>query len=160
MTFTNRIGLIGRVTLSTMFWLCIQVCIILAVEILRLLPSNLFHVGLYGIQGSIAGYVYTWACCIVGLVYTMIGSIILEKIPINTKRWWITVGICYTLYMILTAVGMLTAHGAWFWEGYGVFLLDVWLAPLLWLGEIELVHLYWSKQRKEYLDCLDAETLK
>ncbi len=84
--------------------------------------------------------VYTIACCVVGLVYTIVGSVILEKVPINTKRWWAIVGCCYVLFMILTAAGMLMVQGAWFWEGYGAFLLDVWLAPLLWLGEIELFY--------------------
>lgn len=44
---------------------------------------------------------------------------------------------------------MLAAQGAWFWEGYGAYLLDVWLAPLLWLGEIELFYLYLSNQMKK-----------
>lgn len=146
----KRIGLVGRVTLTTLFWLCVQVCIMLAVEILLLLPSDQFHVSLYGSTGAIAGYAYSWTCCIIGLVYTITGSIILETIPINTRRWWIVVGICYGLYMVLTGAGMLFILGEWFWKGYGAYLLDVWLAPLLWLGEIEVVHLYWSKQRAAY----------
>ena len=141
-------GSIWRIILTTLFWLCVQVCVIITIEILGLLPSRLFHVDLYGIQGSIAGFVYTRACCIVGLSYTIIGSIVLEKVPINTTRWWITVGCCYALFMILTAAGMLAAQGAWFWEGYGAYLLDVWLAPLLWLGEIEVFHFYLLGQMK------------
>lgn len=147
-----KMGTVGRVILSVLFWLCVQVCVIIAIEILGLLPSRLFHVGLYGIQGSIAGYVYTNACCIVGLIYTITGCIILERVKINTKQWWVIIGCCFGLYMIITAIGMYSAQGAWFWEGYGAYLLDVWLAPLLWLAEIELVHLYWSNQRKKYLE--------
>ena len=129
-----------HIILTILFWLCVQVCVIIALEILGLQLSRLFHIGLYGIQGSVAGMVYTIACCVVGLVYTIVGSVILEKVPINTKRWWTIVGCCYVLFMILTAAGMLMVQGAWFWEGYGAFLLDVWLAPLLWLGEIELFY--------------------
>ena len=142
-------GSVFNIILTTLFWLCVQVCVIIAIEILGLLPSRLFHVGLYGIKGAVAGYAYTRACCLVGLVYTITGSIIVEKVSINTKRWWIIIGCCYALFMILTATGMLAAQGAWFWEGYGAYLLDVWLAPLLWLGEIELFYLYLSNQMKK-----------
>ena len=141
-------GSLLSIILTTLFWLCVQVCVIIAIEILVLLPSRLFHVGPYGIRGAVARYAFTWACCLVGLVYTITGSIIIEKVPINTKRWWIIVGCCYALFMIITGAGMLAVQGAWFWEGYGVYILDVWLAPLLWLGEIELFHLYLSNQMK------------
>ena len=141
---------IWRILLTTLFWLCIQLCVILALEILGFLPSRLFNVRLYGIQGAVASYIYTWACCIVGLVYTVTGSILLEKVSINSKRWWIIAGCCYALYMVSTAAGFLVLQGDWFWEGYGAYLLDVWLAPILWLAEIEIFHFYWSYQRKVY----------
>ena len=153
-----KIGPLGRITLSTLFWLCIQICVIIALEILGLLPSRLFHVGLYGIQGTIAGYVYTHVCCIVGVVYTITGAIIMEKEAINSKRWWLIVGGNYLLFIIVTAIGMLYAQGAWFWEGYGAYLLDVWFAPILWLVEIEIVHLYWTNQRQKYLSKTDIDS--
>ena len=138
----------ARIILSTFLWLCVQLCVILTIEMLNLLPSNLFHIELYGIQGAIAWDCYTIACSIIGIVYTFVGSIILEKNTINTKKWWITIGVCYSLYMVLTACGMLAYMGEWFWEGYGVYLLDVWLAPLLWLAEIEIFYRIKTEQRK------------
>lgn len=131
----------GRIALATILWLCVQLCVILAIEHLRLLPTYLLGVSIYCAQGLLYSLLYTISCCLVGLVYTTVGCIILDTVPINTKRWWLIVGMCFAIYMILTAVLMVYFQGPWFWEGYGAYLLDVWLAPFLWLGEIELYHL-------------------
>lgn len=131
----------GRICLT----IFIQICGIVAFGIVGLLPSILFPAGfIYGPIGTLVGIVYTRNCCIVGLAYTIIGTIILEKVPINTNRWWIIIGFCYVLFMILTAAGWPAQA-----EGYVVYLLDVWLAPLLWLGEIELFHYYLSSKMKK-----------
>ena len=136
----------GRIALKTILWLCVQLCVILAIEYLRILPTNLLGVSIYGgIKGAVCSYAYTLSCCLVGLIYTVVGCIILDIIPINTKRWWHTVGICFAIYMVLTAILMWLVQGPWFWEGYGAYILDVWLAPMLWLGEIELFH--WIKRQ-------------
>ena len=52
---------------------------------------------------------------------------------------------------------MLAVQGEWFLEGFWVFLLDMWFAPVLWLAELEIVHLYWENQRRLYLERSENE---
>lgn len=141
----SKAGKVGSVLLSTLFWLCIQVSVLFALGVLGIFPSRLFDAELHGITV----YAYLIWFCIAVFAYTLIGSIILEKVMINSKRWWIIIASFYALFMILTAIGMA------FTRTYFVFLLNVWLAPLLWLAEIEVFHCYLSKQREKYFQTPD-----
>lgn len=127
------------------FWLPMQLLIIIFIEYLGILPSNLIQgkEWLFGIQGTFANFAYTVACCIMGLVYTIIGSILISKVPLGSRKFWIWFTSLYVIYMGLSLHGMMQYEGAWFFEGYGCYILDVWFAPLLWLGELFLSkHIY------------------
>lgn len=106
-----------------------------------------------GVKGNMVLYAFFICFYIAMLIYTLVGSIILNCIPINTRKWWKKIGIFYIHYLALTVFGAAFIARDWFWEGHAnLLLLFTWLAPLLWLAEIEAVHLYWNNQRKEFLD--------
>ena len=76
--------------------------------------------------------------CRIGFIYTLVGSILVSHIGLGGRKFWIWFASLYVLYLIVTLVGMMRAEGAWFFEGFGCYILDVWMAPLLWLGELFL----------------------
>lgn len=134
----NDWGLPRKIISNVAFWLPVQLLIIILVEYLGLLPSNLIpgKRGFFGIQGSFANLAYTGDCCIAGLTYTIIGSIMISKVSLGSRKFWIWFASLYVIYLGLTLFGMMQSEGAWFFEGYGCYILDVWIAPLLWLGEL------------------------
>ena len=149
-------GAISRIVIFTLFWLFVQIVVISILAQIGLCPSNFFPAGRYGVRGVI-GVFYGIACYCLGLVYTIVGVVVSERMGINTKRWWKSVGYCFLVYVIVTTVGMLAVQGEWFREGFWVFLLDMWFAPVLWLAELEIVHLYWENQRRLYLERSENE---
>lgn len=131
-------GLPRKIISNVAFWLPVQLIIIILVEYLGLLPSNLIpeKCGFYGIKGGFANLAYTEGCCMTGLIYTIIGSILISKVPLGSRKFWIWFASLYVIYLGLTLFGMMQSEGAWFFEGYGCYILDVWISPLLWLGEL------------------------
>lgn len=140
-------GLPRKIISNVAFWLPVQLTIIILVEHLGLLPSNLspWKRGFSGLEGSFANLDYTIGCCLTGLVYTIIGCILISKVPPGSRKFWIWFACLYVIYMGITFWGMLHYEGLWFFEGYGCFLLDVWISPLLWLGELFLARQIYLK---------------
>lgn len=79
----------------------------------------------------IFGDYYTMYCFGVGIFYTGVGCVLLSAYGLNTHKWWKGYTCWYIAYILLTLLNI---------ETIGSLILDVWLAPLLWLGELELVH--------------------
>ena len=137
---------IGRGILLLLFWLPMQAIIIIILEELHLLPS---HLGIaLGWEAdppdghSLFRYVdlYTEACAFCGFTYTAIGCVLLSEYGLNSGKWWKKFSLWYLAYFILTWL---------FFFGAGSIHLDIWFAPLLWLGELELVHWIVSSIKKK-----------
>ena len=137
--------------IEVLFWLLIQAGILnysLSLAI-TLDPNRLLY---YGMWGNMNMYVFDVCFTVAVIVYTIVGVVINKSIPINSKKWWKAIGICYAAYIVLSVVGGALLGGQWFWDGTGIYLMSVvWIAPVLLLGEMEIVHWYLSNQRKKYL---------
>lgn len=140
----------GKIFSSIVFWLPVQLMIILVVEYLGILPSNLSpnKCGFGGPAGGITNMVYTFCCCITGLIYTIAGSILIARVGLGTKKFWIWFAGLYATYLVVTLLGMMANEGEWFNYGFGCYVLDVWYAPLLWLGELFLAKWIFDSCRK------------
>ena len=140
----------GKIISSIAFWLPAQLVVILLVEYFGLLPSNLSpgKSAFGGPAGGISNLIYSFCCCISGLIYTIVGSILIANVGLGTKKFWIWFSSLYGSYLIITLLGMTSAEGAWFNEGFGCYILDVWIAPLLWLGELFLAKIVYDSSRK------------
>lgn len=140
-----------KITMKTLFWLIIQAGI-LSNALSLAITLDPYHYRYYGLWGSMTMYVFDVCFTLALIVYTIIGVIINNRIPVNTSKWWKVIGICYAAYLVFTFLGGALIEGQWFWDGTGIYLMAVvWSAPMLWLGEIEIVHWYWSNQRNKYL---------
>lgn len=129
-----------KIISSVAFWLPVQLLFIIVIESFGLLPSNLSpdKCGFGGPKGFFVNLDYTCACCCIGFIYTLVGSILVSHIGLGGRKFWIWFASLYVLYLIVTLVGMMQAEGAWFFDGFGCYIFDVWMAPLLWLGELFL----------------------
>lgn len=140
-----------KIISSIAFWLPVQLLFIIIIESLGLLPSNLSpdKCGFGGPAGFLTNLAYTRACCIIGLIYTLVGSTLVSCVGLGGRKFWIWFASLYVLYLIVTLVGMMRAEGAWFFEGFGCYIFDVWIAPLLWLGELFLAkYFYYRKDNR------------
>lgn len=129
-------------------WMLVQLVVLVLLGMVELSPAGIIFYLLHLRVGRFDGIVYNIACILIGMVYTLIGTIVCNTVKINSKTWWLTVSTLYLIYMIVTCVGMMHDMGEWFYEGYGFLILDVWLAPLLWLGELELWHHFMEKLKR------------
>lgn len=146
-----------KLILSVLFWLLIQAGILNnALSFAIALDPNSYRY--YGIWGSMTMNVFDLCFTFTVIAYTIIGVVINDRIPINSRKWWKTISICYATYLVLTFLGGALIGGQWFWDGTGIYLMAfVWIAPLLWLGEMEIVHWYLSNQRKQFLKTQTSE---
>ena len=128
---------IGYGLLNFVFWVPVQTILIIFQEQLGLLPSRIARLlGWAAVYPDMHyfrmfGDYYTMICAVVGCAYTAVGCILLSEYSLNTSKWWKGFWLWYIVYVVLTA--FLTV-------GIGSLILDVWLAPIVWLGELELVH--------------------
>lgn len=145
---------IGYELLSFVFWLPIQAIIIGFLDAFGILPSTIAIALGWGGQPLTSHHFpfaidyYTTVCAYIGAAYTAVGCFLLSAYNINTSKWWKKVAVWYVAYLLLTALLI---------PEIGSFILDVWFAPVLWLGEIELVN--WvqcyisnNKQRKTIIE--------
>lgn len=129
-------------------WLLVQCVVLYILGQFNVSIAGLFPIIAYAnIKIIVPMFVYRIACRKVIMVYTIVGTIVNNFLEVNSKKWWITIFILYLVYMILTLLGMMDAMGEWFFEGFGVLIFDVWMFPLLWLGELEIWH-YIQQRRK------------
>ena len=154
MKFINMTKMISRVLLTACFWLFAQSCLLNTIFRVTLYSAPFIYKYRYeGIRGDIVMTVFINCFAIVLILYTLIGSIILRCIPINTKRWWLIISVLYVIYMALSVFGAAWVGGSWFWDGsYSLLMAFVWIAPVLWLLEIEVVNWFWINQRKKYIE--------
>ena len=129
---------IGRGILLLLFWLPIQAIIIIILEELHLLPSYL-GIALGWPADPPGGHTlfrlfdeYTELCLFCGFTYTSIGCVLLSEYGLNTGKCWKKFTLWYLAYFILTWLVFFDS---------GSTHLDVWFAPILWLGELELARL-------------------
>ena len=104
-----------------------------------------------GFHGAAVGQAFIVGYAAVAVIYTLCGSCIMAFCKINSKSWWISMGVCFVVYFAVTIIGaLLTVGQPYIYDALeGVAIL--WFGALLWLGEIELVHFYWQGQRRKYL---------
>jgi hypothetical protein len=131
--------------LNFMFWVPMQTILIVIQERLGLLPSRLATaLGWKAIYPDPFHHAfifddYTTLCGFIGCAYTAVGCVQLSAYGLNTIRWWKGFLLWYMAYIPLTMV---------FIPIIGSLILDVWLAPIVWLGELELV--YWIKSKSAH----------
>lgn len=141
----------NKSVITVLFWLLIQAGI-LNNALSFAIALDPYRFRYYGIWGSMTMNVFDLCFTFTVIAYTIIGVVINNRIPINSRKWWKTISICYATYLVLTFIGGALIGGQWFWDGTGVYLIAVvWIAPVLWLGEMEVVHWYLSNQQKKYL---------
>lgn len=140
---------LGYELLSFVFWLPMQAIIIGLLDASGILPSTIAIALGWGGQPLTSHHFpfaidyYTTVCAYIGAAYTAVGCFLLSAYNINTSKWWKSVVIWYVAYLILTALLI---------PSIGSLILDIWFAPVLWLGELELVNwiqCYISKKRKD-----------
>ncbi len=129
---------IGEEFIIYFFWLLVQTFVIIILEELHLLPGDML-----GVQIDYRYYTfnidtYTYACIIVGGFYTAVGCLIMILHEVNSRGWWFRMIGWYLLYLPLSFLA--------FYYEVGWRVADVWFAPVLWVGEIELV---WYIQKKK-----------
>lgn len=128
--------------LRFLFWVPMQTILIIVQETLGLLPSRLATaLGWKAIYPDpfIRAFIfddYTTLCGFIGCAYTAVGCVMLSAYGLNTTKWWKGFLLWYGAYVLLTMI---------FIPIIGSLILDVWLAPIVWLGELELVHWIRSK---------------
>ena len=124
---------VGKGLMHLAFWMLFQAFVIGLLESIHLLPGDLLGID-FDYNSDIHGYpeVFTLYCGMVGLIYTTIGCFILRLHEVNSKGWWIRVCVWYVVYLPL-------AFLAFYYE-IGWRVVDVWFAPILWVGEIELIY--------------------
>ena len=134
-----------------LFWVMFQVFGLYFLEMMEIEPGDL--VGkprLGGPAGGISYISFESVRLIAILIYTGIGVRILLKYGINNKTWWKKVGFWYIVYVAIASIGMYLTMGAWFREGYGLYLIDVLYLPILWLLELEICqHIIVKTLRKD-----------
>lgn len=122
-------------------WMIIQTIVIVILDGLHLLPGDFLGIEVeYRYYGYLPFDSYTLACCFVGTLYTGIGCVTMRLHEVNSMGWWLRMIFWYLLYLPLSYL--------FFYSDIGWRVADVWLAPLLWIGEIELVY---HIQKKKYL---------
>lgn len=131
---------------SCVFWILFQVTFILVLELLGLRPSRLFGASYFGgPAGGISAYSFYFTCLILCVAYTWIGLLMNNKYPLNSSHWWKAVVVLYVAYAVISIVGLYAFIGEWFFDGFGQYIADVWFAPILWLGELEVFNLVKKK---------------
>lgn len=89
---------------------------------------------------------YMFFCIIASFIYTIAGAIVSTIHTINSRKWWITIGFLYAIYVIIILLGLWSFSEGYFFQ-YGLFFLDIILGPPLFLGIIE--GLYAIKNRNQ-----------
>ena len=148
-----------NVIMPVLFWLFIQAGI-LNNALSFAIALDQYSYRYYGIWSSMTMYVFDICFTFTVIAYTIIGVVINNRFPINSRKWWKTIGICYATYLVLTFLGGALIGGRWFWDGTGNYLMAVvWIAPVLWLGEMEVVHWYLSNQQRQCLSIAENDRL-
>lgn len=131
-------GTARKIFTNILFWLPVQFIVIMILDYLHLAPRNLFPDAstFGGPAGGIIALAYLLSCILVGIVYTISGSILIAKVQLGSRKFWIWFTSLYLLYMATSLAGLYASIQEWFFEGFGYYILDVWAAPLLWIGEL------------------------
>ena len=137
-----------------LFWFFVQIGFIALLYNIGLFPSRLvFDNLLWGGQSSI-----NWAlsylsvipyCLVICLTYTLVGIIVTKHVPIHSKKWWIIASVCYLAFLIISGLYSYMMTGYAFYDTYGFAIIDIWVAPILWLGEVELFLSLAAKWKEE-----------
>ena len=127
---------IGKGLLHLVFWMWFQTFVIAILDSFGVLPGDLlgmepFPTGYYIVEKFYYDP-YTLLCAYAGCIYTTIGCIILVRFEVNTRGWWQRVVLWYTIYLLVAFAA--------FYDLIGWRVVDVWSAPVLWMGEIELIY--------------------
>ena len=85
----------------------------------------------FGVDGT-----YICICIAAAILYAIAGAIVSSIYKINSRKWWITIGVLYAIYVIVILLGLLSYSGEYFSQ-YGGLFLDILLGPPLFLGVIE-----------------------
>ena len=123
---------VGRGLLLFIFWMVFQATVIVVLDCLEVLPGDLLGIARYDWRLHNYFDTYTIGCAEIGTVYTAIGCAIMLRHEVNSRGWWKWIAFLYPAYLFLTYVLFVSAIG---WR-----VIDVWSAPLLWIGEIELIY--------------------
>ena len=120
---------VGKGLAHFLCWMTIQASVIVILEGLHLLPGDVLG---RPIDYSELPIEFTLYCGVIGGIYTAVGCLIILKHEVNTKGWWLNSLGWYLLYLPLSYLA--------FYDYIGWRVVDVWIAPILWIGEIELIY--------------------
>jgi hypothetical protein len=123
---------VGRGLLLFIFWMVFQATVITVLDCLWALPGDILGMERPEWYGHFYIDLYTMACGEVGAIYTAIGCAIMLRHEVNSRGWWKWIAILYPIYLFLAYALFIDAIG---WR-----VIDAWSAPLLWIGEIELIY--------------------
>lgn len=123
---------VGKGLLHFIFWMFIQGFVIIVLELLHVLPGDFFEEPLQYKGAFYHPDTYMVACAMIGTFYTFIGCLVIRKYEVNSLWWWLWVIGLYLVYLLLTYL--------LFDNVYGLRILDVWVAPVLWVLEIEMIY--------------------
>lgn len=132
----------SRIFVRILLWIPLSVVIMILILLASPIRKLFEHTtGVRGWGPSFFGTDFTYMCvCIAAaIVYAFVGAIVSSIYTINSRRWWITIAVLYTLYIIIMLLGLWYLSEGYFLT-YGALFLDILLGPPLLLGVIEGVY--------------------
>ena len=136
-----------------LFWFLVQIGFIVLLYNMGLFPSrivldNLLWAGQSSLKWAFSYLSIIPYCLVICLIYTVVGIIVTKHVPIHSKKWWIIASVCYLVFLIISGLCSYLMTGYAFYDSYGFAIIDIWFAPILWLGEVELF-LFLAEKWKE-----------
>lgn len=122
-------------------WLPVQLIVIVLLERLCLLPSDLFEgkSEVYsGALGHVFNYNFSVLCAVLGVLYTFVGTWGISKYGLNTRKFWLLYGLTFLVHVIITGLFFFLSRKTFPLGVYAFMAIDVIAALLLWLLELEL----------------------
>lgn len=130
----DKAGVLHR----TLFWMVVQGIGLLIILILGLYPGYYFRQffnGYHTFFMNILGFVFIVA-------FTAEGCASLRTVTLNSKEWWKRIICMFLLYISLFTAIMFLVKGNLLVDKKWYSLFDIWILPLLWVIEMELIGLF------------------
>lgn len=126
----------------TLVWFLTQIIVLSMLSSYPIKPSSFFkNAGTFsGPGGIVGGFLAGLALIMVVLVYTAVGSTLIIRYGLISNKFKKEFAKWYLIYVAVISPSYYISAGPWFWEGFGVYLLDYLFVPIMWLIELLIVH--------------------